>query len=178
MALIELLEYDTLFVKTVLKEVADSTNAALQAGDNWFTQNGQTLYSVCGVNAYVVEYFKNNPDKLPSIVILRPYDEIVSGGGIMEVTIPKTIIVCAYDKEDNLTDREEITEKPVLFPVYEEYLKQIAKHQFVVDGEWTNINHTRTFFPGWQPADSQLDLYLDAIIISNLKIKFFTPLNC
>jgi hypothetical protein len=164
-------------VKDLLLNVIANTNTALHAEDNWFTQNSKILNGLVGINPYVVEYLRLNPDKYPNIVCLRPFDETV-GSDFTTVTIPKIVIVTDYPEQDNLTDREETTIKPVLFPAYEAFMQQLVQHPNVTESDWTTVPHTRSVQPGWQPADSQLEQYLDAIVLYDLKIKLFSPLNC
>lgn len=175
MALIETFEerpFITLPVKDLMVEVMVSANTKLQLEDNWFTQNNKQLFNVCGISPVIVEYVRANPDNVPLVVVFRPIEETV-GDEYTLVRISKGLIVTDYDESLNLQDRDDITTKPILYPAYEAFMEALVQHEAVMEADWQQVKHTRTVIPGWQPADSQSELYIDAIEFSNLQFKLY-----
>lgn len=122
--------------------------------------------------------------KFPLVALLQPFDENIGGVVGTNGTLNMTIIFCHYtDKTIYSNQRYESTFKPILYPIYFEFLKQLTLFgkYFFISGGVSSIQHRKRDYPysGYltdqqvkQPFNDALDII--EISITNLK----TYLTC
>lgn len=82
---------------------------------------------------------------------------------------------CAYKVED----RESFVFKPVLYPIYYEFLNQLKKSKWVKNGDTGTFRHTKIDHMFWgdhqlQTNSNILNDYVDSIEIRNLQLKILS----
>jgi len=116
----------------------------------------------------------NNNSKLkyPLIALYQDFPENRGGrtGYYAEVIIPRIVISCLTVSTDPVPKRYEQTFKPILYPIYYEFLNQISKHGGITQMEVDSIKHIKWDRPGTQPAGTGQNEYTDSIEIKNLTL--------
>lgn len=114
--------------------------------------------------------------KYPLIALIMPFTEV--NAELLEVTLPRLIIATVTPQTLLFPDRYEEFFKPVLYPVFYEFLDQLT--HVTVENDPANFSFTKMDVPRVVPneKDGLTNDYVDAIVISNLKFKIFSPLNC
>jgi hypothetical protein len=118
-------------------------------------------------------------DRYPLVALFQDFVESRgdSGGYYGEGSF-QLMIVYHTSKTDYTEDRYTKVFKPILYPIYEELLKQIYKNQYTVIQSVSKLSHEKIDRPHWgNPAAYGPDGYLlsdvlDGIEIRNLKITF------
>lgn len=88
-----------------------------------------------------------------------------------------TIAICwPTEKNYKWDDRYTMSFEPVLYPIYEELIEQISRHQMlVIAGGWEGVRHIKSDKPYWGAGafrDGEGNVFtdpVDTILISNLK---------
>lgn len=92
-----------------------------------------------------------------------------------EVDIDTIVIATFTDKNYHSEQRLELTIKPVLVPIYEEFLEQLAKSSYFTFTDKRQILHDKTDRLSWGQSAIFTDNnfasdFIDAIEINNLKL--------
>ncbi|MES2004338.1 MAG: hypothetical protein V4450_07440 [Bacteroidota bacterium] len=117
--------------------------------------------------------------KYPLIALFQPFREIKGGGYSLRVRIPKIVIATSTNSTDNTETRYSQTFIPILYPIYEELLRQICRHRNVVEQDPEDLKHTKADNPGSPPPQGvQFTDFLDAIEIYDLELTFQLDTNC
>lgn len=115
--------------------------------------------------------------KYPLIALFQPFPEDMGKGSYkVSVTIPKIVIACLTNNTDDVFKRYGQTFKPILYPIYDEFLNQLALYPKIVGNDKDLFKHTKLDVPGSPPpadtAKQKFNDYLDAIHILNLQLTF------
>lgn len=171
----------TQYIVDIFKDIADATSDALEAQVVTGTYPINYIY---GHPLEVIETLKDMTSdmsysavKYPLIALFTDFPERKGEEGIeSEVTLN---IIIATRTNNNLTapDRYANTFKPVLYPIYKEFLYKIFKSQkFTVNSE-TTIPHTKTDRLYWGRTGlygntgNLFNDFIDAIEIENMTLK-------
>lgn len=117
--------------------------------------------------------------KYPLIALFEDIRERVRDGILSEVNL--SIVICFHTKADyKSADRYKTIFKPILEPIYNALMEEIANNHYFVG--YGIPMHDKINRPYWGSDASNNDSnifgdYLDAIEISNLRLKFL-PNNC
>jgi hypothetical protein len=115
----------------------------------------------------------NRAGKYPLIALFQDIPEQRGSSGYYStVTIPKISIAVLTIQTDPVLIRYDKNFRPILYPIYEEFLRQLCRHKNIVASDPNAIPHIKYDRPGSQPAGQNLNEYLDAIEISNLQLTF------
>jgi len=97
--------------------------------------------------------------------------------GYIYVTIPKIVIATITDFNGTTKDRYDKTFKPILYPIYNEFIKQLGMQQSIIGFSPNRSNFIKYDRPGTQPEGQATNDYIDAITIENLQLTFYQPNN-
>jgi hypothetical protein len=113
----------------------------------------------------------NNKDgKYPLIAAYMDFPERRGNGYYASLVFPK-IIICALTVRTNYADvRYSENFRPVLYPIYYEFLHQLSIHPQIVEHDENDIPHTKWDRVGTLPIGADLQDYVDAIEINNLAL--------
>lgn len=124
--------------------------------------------------------------KFPLVWLIMNYTEDRSDYRIFADINCNISIVMPTLAEYTQQQRDDITIKPRLLPIYDELIKQIEQEKnFVIVGTG-GVRHTRVLRPYWGggpvgATDTKNlfhDLYVDEIYVMNLRLKLKRVLNC
>lgn len=119
--------------------------------------------------------------KYPLIALFMPFKESY-GSDYVTVRFPKIVIAALSNLTDTPEKRYEASFKPILYPVLEEFIKQIAYHKRTVGQDTKSISYTKQDNPGSPPPTQnggiQFADYVDAIEIYDLNVSFRVNKNC
>ena len=118
--------------------------------------------------------------KYPLIYLVQDFDEIRGRQpGIYAETRLNIVIAHFTQKTHTVDDRYTQVFKPVLYPIYNEFINQLAKHPLIVQGDAEDIDHVKTDRLYWGKKAiggneaNKLNDHVDAIEIQNLELKFY-----
>lgn len=116
--------------------------------------------------------------KYPLIGLFQGFPEAIATGGYMPVTFPAITIATLTTSTDSTKKRYDKTFRTILYPIYQELLRQLPRHRNVVGNCADIFGGKKIDFPGSVPAGKTMDEYLDAIEIQGLQITFKYVHNC
>ena len=118
--------------------------------------------------------------KYPLFALFQDFPEDNSGssGYYCTVRFPRVSIATWTQSTDTPVKRYAQTFKPILYPIYEEFLRQLMKHKNIVGNDPGAIPHVKWDRPGTQPEGGNLNDYVDAIEIQNLQLNFKQIKTC
>jgi hypothetical protein len=165
------------YLPDLLKEVVDKVNLELAKNqDIDFTVDfNHGLESQVWNDVSRQERLKNNP----LIWLVMNYQEEI-GKPLFAYEAPNIQLQIMTPTEPNWTQeqRDEKTFKPVLFPIYDELMRQIGKSKAFGMPNEIQLSHRRMLKPYWGGstaggalATNQFNFYVDAILIYNLRLK-------
>lgn len=121
---------------------------------------------------------KQKDNWYPLVALFQDFPETLGGGYYAVVKIPKISIAMLTLFTDDPPTRYGKTFKPILYPIFDQFLVQLAKHPNVVGSDPGAFEMVKWDRPGTQPEGSNLNQYLDAIEIQNLTLTFWQKKNC
>jgi len=110
--------------------------------------------------------------KYPLVYLAMDFPEDRGNGYYADVTFPQLFIATSTGSTDKPDKRYAQTFKPVLYPIYYEILRQLAKHKSIVQQDPDSIIHRKYDRPGTQPAGKNFNDYLDGIDIERMQLTF------
>lgn len=116
--------------------------------------------------------------RYPLFALFYDFPQDKGGGYPTSVTIPKISIACLTNMTDPVLARYPKTFKPILYPIYEEFLRQLTRHKNIVGNDPAAFPHKLWERPGSQPEGQTLNDYLDALEIMNLQLTIKTVNSC
>ena len=177
-------DLNPIYVVDIIGTVVSATDTELKTDPaSYLSTSGKTLNYIYGdrdeINKQLQLLSQGNNSKLtkyPLIALVMPFPEV--NAELLEVTLPRVIIATVTPQTLLFPDRYEQFFKPVLYPVYYEFLNQLT--HVTVESDPATYSFTKMDVPRVVPNEKEglTNDYVDAIVISNLKIKIFTPLNC
>lgn len=169
-----------LYVVDIIKEVVDSVNDQFEKDNipivvNYkYGRQIQILKALEDMNNSV----DNKDKKYPLLALYQDFPEKRGVGYYSEVTFPKIVIANLTQSTDTPDVRYEQVFKPLLYPVYYQFLSKLARHSSnagSLDPE--AIIHTKWDRMGIRPEVGNTD-YIDAIEITDLKFNFQQTKTC
>lgn len=128
-----------------------------------------------GEDEHVIKIMRDmtraNVDKYPFIALVLPVDieHPHPGGFYGTARIPRIVIATVTDEKLPPSERLEAYIKPVIMPIYNEFLKQIARREvFVVMEE--NVEHTDRIRYGTDTAAQGFREYIDGMELLDMKL--------
>lgn len=117
--------------------------------------------------------------KFPLFALFQDFPENMGVTYTEMITFPKIIIAMLTTFTDDPPTRYGKTFKPVLYPIWQEFLRQLALHPNIVGNDPAAFPHIKWDRPGTQPEGdktkgSNFNEYVDAIEIQNLQLTFKT----
>jgi hypothetical protein len=125
---------------------------------------------------------KNN--KYPLLALFLPFKEQFGGDYYATVTFPKIVIATLSNNTDTPEKRYQEAFKKILYPVFEEFKKQIARHPNIIMQNEDYLQFKKQDNPGSPPPQAdksggiQFADYVDAIEIYDLQLTFQAKTNC
>lgn len=112
--------------------------------------------------------------KYPLIALFQDFPETRGNqnGYYANVTFPKIVIATLSDKSKKNQARYDDNFKPTLYPIYQEFMKQLARHSEIIIQDPNDIPHVKWDRPGTLPAAEGFNDFIDAIEITNLQLTF------
>lgn len=189
---------EPVYIVDIIEEVVAATSAAILATIQENETTALELPSLIQKVSYHKSSFKElivtlaqaDPsdvgrfNKYPLIYLMRDFKEARGrlAGVYAEVNL-RIIIIHQTESTYKITDREAKVLKPVLSPIYYEFMHQLFLHPMInVGPDEDGIPHDYWFRAYWgsvQQSDGKnaLNDYVDAIEINNLALKINFP-NC
>lgn len=121
--------------------------------------------------------------KYPLFALFQPFSEDSGGGYYATVKFPKISIAALTQNTDPVNQRYDKTFKPVLYPIYQEFLRQLCLHKNIVASDPGAIPHKHWDVPGSDQTTDQVkganfNDIVDAIIIQDLQLTFKQVKKC
>lgn len=108
--------------------------------------------------------------KYPMLAVYMDFPERRGLGYYANIVLPK-LIIAALTVSTNYADiRYNENFKPVLYPIYYEFLHQLSVHPNIVQHDENYIPHTKWDRVGTLPVGMDTTDYIDAIEINNLTL--------
>ena len=122
-------------------------------------------------------------NKYPLIALFMPFKEQFGNDYYATIKFPKIVIATLSNLTDTPEKRYNASFKTILYPVFVEFLKQICRHQNVVNQDPDYLNFTKQDNPGSPPPTVEkggvaFADYVDAIEIYDLTLMFQGKINC
>lgn len=143
----------------------------------------QILQQLQSMNDGITSATKNG--KYPLFALFQDFPETTGNGTgyYCTVTFPKISIATLTNSTDDPPTRYSQTFKPILYPIYQEFLRRLARHENTVVNDPAAIPHVKWDRPGTQPEGDKtkganLNDYVDAIEIQNLQLTFKQIKKC
>jgi hypothetical protein len=180
-----------LYIVEMIGEVVAATDAALFAdtATNTVKTAGKHLNYLYGRGDQIVSKLLSKDSaptlknyKYPLIALVQdfPEDDNRETNAYHATTLP-SIIICTLTKgTDEVPKRYEQTFKPILYVIYKEFMKQLARHPANAGSlDPATIPHLRYDRPGAAPdPKSDFTDYLDIIELTNVEIYFTDNIIC
>ena len=191
---------EPVYIVDVIEEVVAATSAAvlstIQANESEALQLPSLIQGISYQKCHFRELIENliqadksstaRYEKYPLIYLMRDFKERRGreAGIYAEVSL-RIIIVHQTQQTYKITDREAKVFKPVLYPIYYEFMNQLFLHPMVNSATDTDgITHDKWDRSYWgrnlQQGEQKQVLtdFVDAIEIENLALKITFPKTC
>lgn len=117
--------------------------------------------------------------KYPLIALFMDFPEQSGGSAYYaEVKFPKISIATLTTFDDIPAQRYAKTFKTTLYPILQEFLRQLARHPNIVGNDPYAFPKLKWDRPGTQPEGGNPNDYLDAIELQNLQLTFKQVNTC
>ena len=168
-----------LYVVDIIGDVVAATSAAVIG-----TIGSGILYEYGRSIQILAELIKKNQgitpatkQKYPLFALFQDFPEQTLTGYFCTVKFPKIVIAMLTNSNDPTPKRYTQTFKPVLYPIFEEFRRQLMRHPNIVGNDPGAIPMIKWDRPGTQPASdpklgANFNDYLDAIEIQNMELTF------
>lgn len=137
------------------------------------------LFFDYGLVSQVTRSVHANPDNFPLLWLVFNFDENITGNPAEFLnTSIQLLIMTPTENTYSMDQRDTINFKPILFPIYQELLRQIRSAVEFGKPSETDLKHTRTIRPYWgggdlggTDTDNLFKKYVDAVHIRNLNLR-------
>lgn len=172
---------ESLVIVDVFKNITDAMIVSLAPKSltlNYsYGRSIQILTALQKMNNSTDQTIKNS--KYPLFALFMPFDEVVGGDYYVSVKIPKIVIAVLSNNTDTPEARYQQTFNNVLYPVYEEFKRQLGRNKNIVLEHPDYIPHRKRDNPGSPPPKDSGGIvfgdYVDAIEIYDLQLTFQLP---
>lgn len=175
-----MIESPPIYVVDVIKEVVQATSQKVYGNplaiDFQPGRSDQILKELLKINQSIATSTKAG--KYPLVALFYDFPQSKTGFYAYSVTLPKLSIATLTNQNDKLLDRMNKTFKPILYPIYYEFLRQLCRHKNVVGNDPDAFNHNLWERPGNQPEGGNMNDYLDALELQGLQLTFKTVNVC
>lgn len=173
------------YIVDIFRDVVAATSVSLlttlQAVDSTITGIKYEYGHRADMNERIITYGKQGINFMPMVCLFEDYKlhhGTVGYTGITELTM----IIIYYSKPDiTRAQREANVFRPILYPIYNELLKQLMVSGMFSIYDVTKVQHDQINRPHWGDPDLYKEYPLkgvfDGIEISNLQLKTFLN-NC
>lgn len=113
--------------------------------------------------------------KYPLVALFQPFNQKKGVATGMDSKVPLRLIIARWKNKGTLkaADAYETNFKPILYPVYAEFMYQLSIHGAIADTTWQKIPHGYKDWPYWDnDGKNPLIDEVDIIEISNLELNF------
>lgn len=172
-----------LYIVDIIGEVVAATDAALYAslGKHILYEYGRSIQILRQLQK-LNESITQKENKYPLFALFQPFPEDDSAY-YATVKFPKISIAALTQNTDSVATRYTKTFKPLLYPIYQEFLRQLCKHKNIVASDPGAILHKHWDVPGSDQTTEQVkgtnfNDIVDAIIIQDLQLTFKQVKKC
>lgn len=116
-------------------------------------------------------------DKFPLIALFTDYTETRGTDPSIDSVVRLHFIIATLTRPDyTAVERATNNFKPVLYPLYDQFLKSVIASGYYKNSSWQNIQHTKTdrFFWGrnglYLNTGNVFDDYIDCIELDNMEL--------
>jgi len=174
-------------IADLFTDIVETTRVQLQS-DAAYT-GGTTLNYIFGHPQEIVNVLKDYAnvgiDRFPAIFLLTDFEEDLGKNLNIYAKVNLEMLICTYTKENYIASKRlEMTFKPILYKIYAEFMKQIAKSNKFENHYVDAIEHIKTdrYFLGKQGMygneGNLFDNFVDAIEINNLDLDVLPKESC
>lgn len=176
------------YIVDIFRDITAATStvllAQLQEVDPLITAVNYDYGHYTDIRDKLTQLGKVTPEaKYPLIVLFEDHRIRHGQVGITGIADLKFMILYSSTKGYTRQQREELVFRPILYPIYNEFLKQIVKSGKFMGSTVEKLKHDQINRPHWgDPGLYKNEGYLfndvlDGIEISNLELKTYLP-NC
>lgn len=183
------MEKAPVYIVDIIGEVVAATDAALRAkSDSWLTLNDRHINYVYGSESHVTQRLleigsnpnKSGTAKTPLVALMMPISTKrgYSNGFYGEANLPWIYIAERSDNTRLPPAKYADNFKPILFPIYYELLKQLARRTDVINvGGADFLSHTLWEYPAEVTAKANTIFtdFLDILAIQGLSFTIKQP---
>lgn len=135
------------------------------------------------INTLLAQYSKTleySKLKFPLFWFTQPYTIRRVDGGYFGDTSLRFFIIVDSNKDWTPAQRMELNYKPVILPIYREFIKQFVASTYLFEDPLDqHLPHDVTRRPYWgEEQQQQIDDVVDGLEINNLKLKISNNPNC
>lgn len=169
-----------IYVVDVIGEVVAAVDAKLYGtlGKHIVYQYGRSIQILAELQKANGGISPASRMKYPLFALFQDFPERTGDTGYYtSVRFPKIVIATLTRSTDPVPKRYEETFKPILYPIYLEFIRQLVRHKNIVAVDPGAIPHIKWDRPGSQPAADKTQAanfndYVDAIEIQDLQLTF------
>jgi len=156
-----------IIVVDIIKDCVEAVENKLHMTINYiYGRQSQILRKLQDMN----DSINYRDGKYPLLALYMDFPEKRGLGYYSNLVIPKIIIATLTTQTDFPEVRYEQTFKPVLYPIYLEFMHQLSVHPNVIEHDENAIPHTKWDRVGTLPIGQDITDYIDAIEVNNLSI--------
>lgn len=173
-----------LYIVDIIGEVVTAVDTAL-----FSTLNKHILYQY-GRSIQILNVLQtlNNSitikdGKYPLFALFQPFSEKSGGGYYASVKFPRISIACLTQSTDPVKVRYTKNFKTILYPIFTEFFRQLARHPNIVGNDPNAFDYTHWDLPGTDKLSDQVkgatnNDVVDAILITDLTVQFKQVKSC
>lgn len=164
----------TVYMIDVIRQVVEAVDAVL------YPTLGRHVKYFPGTRKLISEAIQRattSPDaetkaKYPMVALVYPFDmnHGDASGYYAQAMIPKIVIADLSNITDPTDKRYDNRYRPTLYPIYEEFLRQLTRHANIVGNDPNGFQHTQRDLPGDGDMKSGVQDVLDSIVLLNLRL--------
>jgi hypothetical protein len=172
------MKWEPIYIVDILGEVVKAVDDVLYPTLNkhifyYYGRSIQILAKLQKLNQSITQ----KDSAWPLIALFQDFPEQTGTGYYATVKFPKISIAMLSNLTDDPPVRYGKTFKPVLYPIYGEFLRQLAKHPNVVGNDPGAFQMIKWDRPQAQKSQESNE-YVDAIELQNMELTFKTITKC
>lgn len=166
-------------VVDIIRDIVDATNTAiigrLKAVDNTIVKLNYEFGPPLQIYNILEGMSRaNQAEKYPLIAVYQPFRQKKGGATGIDSKVPLRIILARWSLATDLpTERYDKNFRPILIPLYAEFMYQLSISKAIATTTWEKIPHDYQEWPYWDnDGKNPLVDCVDIIEISNLELNF------
>jgi len=174
---------EPLYIVDEIAEVIARVDAIIYPGIAPYT-NGNHINFQYGRSIQINKLLQLNKNSIPArsnyplIALFQDLPEDAGKKwGYTYITIPRITIATITDKDGTPADKYNSTFKPILYPIYTEFINQLSRQPSIIGFSPNKSSYMKYDRPGTRPEIEGFNDYIDAITIENLQLTFYKPTN-